>query len=126
MSGPDAIETLLAYNNLGSLRVDQGRLQEAEALLLHALRGREAALGKKHPETLMTVVNVSLLRAKQLRKREAIELQDRAHRGELEQLGADHPQTTASQNVLQMLKALESSAGDSEWLEFVHMLSNAD
>merc|ERR1719240_1572878 len=46
----------LSYvDNFGKLLQDRGRLEDAEYFLRGALVGREATLGKIHPETLASV-----------------------------------------------------------------------
>jgi hypothetical protein len=44
--------TLDTVNNLGILYVDQGRLEEAEAMYQRVLQGKEEALGPDHTLTL--------------------------------------------------------------------------
>lgn len=46
---PDVALTLW---NMGAFRYDQGRLQEAEALLVQALKMFQRVLGDQHPRTL--------------------------------------------------------------------------
>jgi hypothetical protein len=53
--GRDHTSTLGTVNNLGTLYVNQGRLEEAEAMYQRALQGTEKALGRDHTSTLDTV-----------------------------------------------------------------------
>jgi len=59
--GPDHTLTLNTVNNLGLLYKDQGKLKEAEEMLLRALIAYEKALGPDHISTLNTVNNLGLL-----------------------------------------------------------------
>jgi tetratricopeptide (TPR) repeat protein len=54
-----------AFNNLGLLYADQGRLADAEAMYKRALAGYEKALGPDHTSTLATVNNLGNLYAGQ-------------------------------------------------------------
>ena len=47
--------TLDTVNNLGNLYADQGKMKEAEEMLIRALRGKEEAWGAKHTSTLDTM-----------------------------------------------------------------------
>ena len=57
-------DTLSSMNNVAMLLRDQGKLAEAEALFLAAVRVRQATLDDEHPRALSSLNNlVALLRA---------------------------------------------------------------
>ncbi|CAN9252515.1 unnamed protein product, partial [Alternaria alternata] len=68
---------------------NQGKLDEAEEMLMRALQGKEIALGRDHPSTLDTVNNLGNLYADQGRLSEAEQMYERALRG-YEALGLDN------------------------------------
>ncbi len=59
--GWDHKSTLSTVNNLGALYVDQGRLEEAEAMYQRALSGFQAALGPSHPKFELVLSNIHSL-----------------------------------------------------------------
>lgn len=82
--------------NMGILYSDQGKLKEAEEMLLRALHGFGEALGAKHTSTLLTVNNLGLLFFNQGKLKEAQEMCVRAVEGYEETLGAKHTSTLDS------------------------------
>lgn len=70
-----------ALHNLGDLFVDQGRLDDAEAMYERALRGKEKALGPEHTSTLDTVYNLGILYMDQGRLDESEAMYERALQG---------------------------------------------
>ena len=61
MHGDRHPSTLRSINNLGSLLQDQGKLDEAGALLREALEAMRATLGDRHPNTLVSINNLGTL-----------------------------------------------------------------
>ena len=57
--------------NFGTLRYEQGKLAEAEEYCRCALEGREATLGKYHPDTLILVDNFGVFCLEQVHLDEA-------------------------------------------------------
>ncbi len=53
--------TLTSMSNLAMLLQAQGKLAEAEPLLLEALRACRATFGEEHPDTLTTTNNLAAL-----------------------------------------------------------------
>ena len=72
--GPDEQTTLNCCNNLGTLYLRQGRLADADVLLVRSYEGRRRKLGREHPDTVSTMGNLSALRRVQGRYEEALEL----------------------------------------------------
>ena len=56
--GPYAPETLESTDDLGILRMNQGRLAESQDLYASALKGRKEVLGEDHPDTIATLQNL--------------------------------------------------------------------
>ena len=48
-------------NNLGMLYQDQGKLDQAEPLLIEALDAKRATLGDRHPHTLISILNLGMV-----------------------------------------------------------------
>jgi Tfp pilus assembly protein PilF len=69
--GPEDADTLTSISNLGSVLVDQGKYEEAEAMHRQALQGREKVLGPEHPDTLTSISNLGLVLARQGKYEEA-------------------------------------------------------
>jgi tetratricopeptide (TPR) repeat protein len=83
-------EDLGAIHGLGMLYTDQGKLGEAEEMLVRALQGYEEALEPKHTSTLETVVNLSNLYKDQGELGEAEKMFMQAMHGYEEALGPDN------------------------------------
>ncbi|KAL9105022.1 MAG: hypothetical protein Q9163_000119 [Psora crenata] len=75
-----------AFNNLGILYVNQGKLAEAEKMYQRALKRKEKALGPEHISTLGTVNNLGILYAKQGKLAKAEEMFERVLEGNEEVL----------------------------------------
>ena len=56
--GPNAPETLESTDDLGILRMNQGRLDESRQLYASALKGRREVLGTQHPDTIASLQNL--------------------------------------------------------------------
>ncbi|MEE2681537.1 MAG: tetratricopeptide repeat protein, partial [Planctomycetota bacterium] len=56
--GPYAPETLESTDDLGILRMSQGRIEESRDLYAAALDGRREVLGEEHPDTIATLQNL--------------------------------------------------------------------
>jgi tetratricopeptide (TPR) repeat protein len=76
--------------NLGSLYVDQGKLDEAEKMYQRALQGYEKAWGPGHTSTLDTVNNLGALYADQGKLDEAEKMYQRALQGYEKALGLEN------------------------------------
>jgi tetratricopeptide (TPR) repeat protein len=85
---------------LGFLYVNQGRLQDAEAIYQRALAGYEKALGPDHISTLQTVNNLGALYADLGRLQDAETMYQRALAGYEKALGPDHQVTLQVVNAL--------------------------
>ncbi|KAF5861950.1 hypothetical protein ETB97_012273 [Aspergillus alliaceus] len=79
-----------AFQDLGNLYSDQGKLKEAEAMYQRSLAGKEKALGPDHISTLDTVHNLGILYKDQGRLKEAEAMYQRALTGLEKELGLDH------------------------------------
>jgi hypothetical protein len=53
--GEEHRSTLATIHDLGDLYKNQGKMVEAEAMYLRALRGKEKVLGEEHRSTLATI-----------------------------------------------------------------------
>ena len=82
-----------AFNSLGNLYADQGKLDEAEKMFQRALQGKEKAWGPDHTSTLATVNNLGLLYKSQGKLDEAEKMYQRALQGYEKALGADNVTT---------------------------------
>ncbi|KAJ5642325.1 hypothetical protein N7490_006325 [Penicillium lividum] len=89
-----------AFNGLGNLYSDQGKLKEAEEMYQRALAGNEKALGPDHISTLDTVNNLGNLYSDQGKLKEAEEMYQRALAGREKALGPDHTSTLDTVNNL--------------------------
>ncbi|KZP22562.1 hypothetical protein FIBSPDRAFT_1016892, partial [Athelia psychrophila] len=76
--GADHLDTLETTNGLANLRVQQGRLEEAETLFNQALIDGEKAMGLNHPDTAKTIEDLACLFDKQGRLEEAWMMHDKA------------------------------------------------
>ncbi|KAJ5559378.1 hypothetical protein N7513_001777 [Penicillium frequentans] len=92
-----------AFNGLGNLYSDQGKLKEAKDMYQRALAGREKALGPDHTSTLDTVNNLGILYSEQGKLKEAEEMYQRALAGKEKALGPDHTSTLDTVNNLGLL-----------------------
>jgi len=76
--GVDHKSTLRTGNNLGVIYARQGRLAEAEEVLIRALEGYKRALGADHTLTLSTVDNLGNLCRDQGKKADTEKMYRRA------------------------------------------------
>ncbi|KAN0072319.1 hypothetical protein V8E54_009248 [Elaphomyces granulatus] len=94
-----------ALFNLGSLYAEQDKLDEAEKMYQHVLRGEEKAWGPDHTSTLDTVNSLGLLYKSQGKLGEAEKMYQRALQGNEKALGPDHTSTLTAINNLGILYA---------------------
>jgi tetratricopeptide (TPR) repeat protein len=71
-------KSLLYLNNLGSLLLESGELQEAELAYREALDGRRQVLGNAHRDTLVTFNNLGALLRERGDFSSAVEILDEA------------------------------------------------
>ena len=81
----------ISMNGLGEVYRRQGRLDEAEPLLLRALELKEQALGPDHPDLAPTLTNLGLVYAATGRVPEAALLFERALAIQEKKVGGAHP-----------------------------------
>ena len=74
MLGEEHPYTLVNMTNLASTYLEQGRLVEAEKLLVHVLEREKQVLGRNHPDTLVNMTNLASTYRGQGRVAEAEEL----------------------------------------------------
>jgi len=98
--GPDDPETMKATHNLATLRLDQGKLDEAEKLYRTALEARRRVLGEDHPDTLASMNSLGDLMRELHRHAEAEELLTKTVDLQRRVLGDMHPDTLVSMNNL--------------------------
>lgn len=87
-------------NTLAQLRMQQGRLGEAEQLMRDALQQYSAAHGNDHPGSLAVMSNLAMLLQQQGRLAEATELLRRTSELSEKVNGPDHPSTAVAENNL--------------------------
>ncbi|KAK5111412.1 hypothetical protein LTR85_012142 [Meristemomyces frigidus] len=104
------------YHVFGNLYANHGKLAEAEAMFLRALRGKEEAWGPKHTSTLDTVNNLGGLYLKQGKMKEAEEMYLRALKGKEE---AWRPQHTSTLDTVYNLGIFYHLEGDFDCAENV-------
>ncbi|KAI1360650.1 hypothetical protein F5Y08DRAFT_43121 [Xylaria arbuscula] len=112
LDSDDGIEW--AFYNLGILYSDQGKLDEAEAMYMRALRGKEKAWGPEHTSTLDTVNNLGLLYKSQGKLDEAEAMYVRALRGYEKAWGPEHTSTLDTVNNLGNLYADQGKLTEAE------------
>ena len=59
--GPEATQTATGLNNLGTLLLREGRLEEALSYLGRSLNILEKVMGKWHPDTMRTRLSLTLV-----------------------------------------------------------------
>ncbi|KAH7111330.1 hypothetical protein B0J11DRAFT_619915 [Dendryphion nanum] len=96
---------LWAMHGLGNLYADLGKLDKAEEMYQHALRGKEKAWGPEHTSILDTVNNLDLLYAKLGKLDKAEEMYQHALRGKEKAWGLEHTSTLDTVNDLGLLYA---------------------
>ena len=101
-------------NNAANLLHQHGKLNEAQAMFVRALRGREKTLGPDHTTTLMTVNNLGIVFVKQGKLNEAQAMFDRALRGYEKALGPDHPDTLDTVNNLAVLWSVQDKLDEAK------------
>ncbi|GFF61695.1 hypothetical protein IFM51744_10766 [Aspergillus udagawae] len=89
-----------AFDSLGNLYLNQGKLKEAEEMHQRALAGKEKAVGPDHTSTLDTVNNLGNLYSDQGKLKEAEEMYQRALAGYEKALGPGHTSTLDTVNNL--------------------------
>lgn len=94
--GSDHPDTLSSLDELGALRLAQGRPAEAEPYIRSALDGRRRVLGDTHSDTLASLNHMGFA----LRSQGKLDAAERYHREALatqrRTLGDDHPETLQS------------------------------
>ncbi|KAI7081867.1 hypothetical protein KC356_g8821 [Hortaea werneckii] len=93
-------DTTSSLHEIGNLYYDQGKMQEAEAMYLRALEGREEAWGPKHTSTLNSVNNLGILYKNHGKMQEAEAMYLRALEGREEAWGPKHTSTLNTVNNL--------------------------
>ena len=88
--GDEHRDTLDSVNNLGQLRMRQGRLAEAEVLIREALSGRSGVLGADHAETLTARMHLGMVLEALDRAEEAEMVLRETLAAQLAALGEDH------------------------------------
>jgi Tfp pilus assembly protein PilF len=101
-------------NNLGILYGKQGKMAEAEAMYLRALRGFEKACGAENISTLDTVNNLGVLYKDQGKMTEAKGMYLRALRGYEKTLGAEHTSILNTVNNLGILYKDQGKTAEAE------------
>jgi tetratricopeptide (TPR) repeat protein len=97
-------EAMRLWNAFATLRVEQGRYEEAEELFTKGIRIWKSELpGTGHPLTLCHINGLAVLRTKQKRYEEAERLFNEALEGRCDRLGDDHPATLETKNDLAVL-----------------------
>lgn len=91
--GEDHVETLEAQHVLGSLLINQGKHDEAEAYYLAVLEGRRRVLGQDHPDTIRTIGSMGALLVQQGKLAEAEPYFRAALEGHQRTRGEAHPET---------------------------------
>ncbi|KAL8809435.1 MAG: hypothetical protein Q9223_007928, partial [Gallowayella weberi] len=102
------------YFTIGYLNDSIGRLKEAEAMYMRALKGYEKAWGAEHTSTLDTVNNLGNLYKNQDKMAEAEEMLLRALKGTEKAWGAEHTSTLATVNNLGLLYSDQGKMAEAE------------
>jgi tetratricopeptide (TPR) repeat protein len=92
-----------SLKNVGLLYRDQGKYEEAEPLLLRALKIHEEQLGENHPDIATSLNNLGLIYQKQEKYEKAECLFLRSLKIFKEQLGENHPNMATSLNNVGLL-----------------------
>nr|POF13766.1 vegetative incompatibility protein het-e-1 [Quercus suber] len=103
-----------AYNNLGLLYSNQGKIVEAETMYMRALEGYEKALGAEHTSTFDIVNNLGNLYSNQGKIVEAETMYMRALEGYEKALGAEHTSTLRTVNNLGLLYSDQGKMAEAE------------
>ena len=91
---------------MAGLLQDQGKLSEAEPLLLEALKAYKRTLGAEHPQTPLSINNMATLLLDQGQLSEAEPLLLEALEACRRTLGAEHPHTLTSITVWRSTEAV--------------------
>ena len=83
-------------SDLGVLRYQQQRYDEAESLLRQAFAGRQGKLGPDHPACFESMHELALLYIAQARYKDTEPLLLEAYNGREAKLGPEHPHTIES------------------------------
>ncbi|KMK63757.1 hypothetical protein Y699_09530 [Aspergillus fumigatus Z5] len=103
-----------AFDGLGDLYSNQGKLKEAEEMYQRALAGFKKALGPDHTFTLSAVNNLGALYLEQGKLKEAEEMYQRALAGFKRALGPDHTFTLSAVSNLGSLYKDQGKLKESE------------
>jgi len=102
-SPKDGFPNLLFMWGLANLRITQGRLEDANDLLVSASETGRKQLGEDHPHTLKFINSLGVLRTKQKQYEEAAGLLREALERRRLKLDDDHPDTLETKNDLAVL-----------------------
>jgi tetratricopeptide (TPR) repeat protein len=102
------------FNCLGILYSNQGKLAEAEAIYVRALKGKEKAWGPDHMSTLDTVNNLGALYSDQGKLAKAEAMYVRALKGYEKAWGPDHTSTLDTVNNLGLLYSKQGKLAEAE------------
>src|SRR5205809_1930161 len=86
--------------NLASTYWNQGRLKEAEELMMQVTETRKRVLGQEHPDTLTSMHNLAYIWKFQGQEKEAVNLMREAEKLQRKILGSDHYLTVSSTRTL--------------------------
>ncbi|MDX2116921.1 MAG: serine/threonine-protein kinase, partial [Planctomycetota bacterium] len=102
-SGPDAVDTLAALNNIATAKQYSGDIAGAEQLFVPTLARMEKALGPTHKQTLSTANNLAMLWIGQGKYAEAEPLLRKTLEAQTRTLGERDPTTLDAMNNLATL-----------------------
>lgn len=105
-----------ALCTLGVLFADQGKLDNAERMYLHALAEYEKVLGPDHLSTLDIINNLGNLYKRQDKLDDAERMHLRALVGKQKAWGPDHTSTMDTVNNLGILYRRQGKLDDAEWM----------
>lgn len=101
--GDDHVDTLTSLAHLAELRLDQGEMEESEALWRRAWEGRRELLGGDHPDTLTAKDYTALTLSYQMEYDEAERLTRECLADRRRVLGSEHRDTLHTLNNLGVL-----------------------
>lgn len=91
--GSEHSETLSALNNMGVLRMNQGRMEEAYRVLSEAVAARTSLLGATDRDTLVCRANLAVVAKRMGRLVEAQRMYDELLPAVVEKFGEEHEET---------------------------------